>query len=129
MTRNRGSDQASCMECWTDNIMCDSMTCKSHCFMKFFDPANQKTDITGKIHWWNLNAQCLKCDEMNCGAEFIKCAGANRRSTGMESDIARPEKQKCKVGIYYGKPLSTLPKAKKPNVAQIVEVDEANANV
>eukprot|EP00746_Dinoflagellata_sp_MGD_P037892 gnl/MRDRNA2_/MRDRNA2_191067_c0_seq1.p1 gnl/MRDRNA2_/MRDRNA2_191067_c0~~gnl/MRDRNA2_/MRDRNA2_191067_c0_seq1.p1 ORF type:complete len:358 (+),score=61.64 gnl/MRDRNA2_/MRDRNA2_191067_c0_seq1:76-1149(+) len=129
MTRNHGDDYPSCMECWTDNIMCDSMTCKEDCIMKFFDPANQKTQITGQIHFWNLNAKCLKCDEMNCGAEFIKCAGANRRSTGMESDIARPERQKCKVGMYYGKPLSTLPTAPKPTVAQIDAVDNANRDL
>ena len=29
-------------------------------------------------------------------------AGANRRSTGIESDIQRPEKQKCHMGMCHG---------------------------
>ena len=82
-----------------DNIMCDAMSCKSKCWLKFFNPENAKTDagmffrtwrrkvrsfhktpwfccatslgvkhspwpvsmskeITGDIHWYDLNAQC-----------------------------------------------------------------------
>jgi hypothetical protein len=35
-----------------------------------------------------LNA-CLKCDEKMCGPAFITCAGANRRRSGIISDIER----------------------------------------
>lgn len=84
----------TCMDCWTDNIMCDAVNCKWNfdCIKKFFDP-----DHSGTL------AGCLKCDEENCGPEFIKCAGANRRSTGIVSDIKRPEDQDCKHGFYSGK--------------------------
>ena len=30
----------TCMDCWTDNIMCDSNQCKWHCIEKFFHPDN-----------------------------------------------------------------------------------------
>ena len=35
------------------------------------------------------------------GAEFIKCAGANRRSTGILSDIQRKSDNVCTVGWYW----------------------------
>ena len=81
----------TCMDCWTDNIMCDSVQCCTDpsCIAKFIDPHN-----TGAF------AGCLKCDEKHCGAEFIKCAGANRRSAGIASDIARPASELCSVGFY-----------------------------
>ncbi len=40
-------------------------------------------------------SDCLACDESRCGADFIRCAGANRRSVGIASDIARPAAQIC----------------------------------
>ncbi|OLP97917.1 hypothetical protein AK812_SmicGene19717 [Symbiodinium microadriaticum] len=87
------TDLPSCMDVWVDNIMCDAMACKSHCWTKFFNPANQKTEITGNISWYNFNAQCLRCDEENCGPAFIK---------------------KCKFGRYAGVPESELPTDPKP---------------
>lgn len=95
------TDLPTCMDVWADNVMCDAATCKSKCWSKFFNSGNTKTTITDP-KWWQLNAQCLKCDEDNCGPAFIKGAGANRRSSGIESDIARPEWQKCHVGLFSG---------------------------
>eukprot|EP00747_Dinoflagellata_sp_TGD_P134241 gnl/TRDRNA2_/TRDRNA2_175293_c0_seq6.p1 gnl/TRDRNA2_/TRDRNA2_175293_c0~~gnl/TRDRNA2_/TRDRNA2_175293_c0_seq6.p1 ORF type:complete len:346 (-),score=50.22 gnl/TRDRNA2_/TRDRNA2_175293_c0_seq6:62-1099(-) len=115
-------DKPSCMGCWTDNIMCDSMTCKHDCWVKFFDPANQKTDITGDVRFWQFNKKCLRCDEDNCGPAFIKCAGANRRSSGIESDIKRPEWQKCKHGVYSGVDDSQLPTDPMPTKDEISQV-------
>jgi hypothetical protein len=82
----------SCMDCWTDNIMCDAVQCKltPDCILKFLDPKN-----SGQF------AGCLKCDESKCGPEFIRCAGANRRASGIVSDIGRPSEQICTVGYYY----------------------------
>jgi hypothetical protein len=34
---------------------------------------------------------CLKCDERRCGPAYIECAGANRRRSGIVSDIGRDE--------------------------------------
>ena len=82
----------TCMDCWTDNIMCDSAQCSTnpYCIEKFLNPNN-----TGAF------SGCLKCDENHCGAEFIRCAGANRRSSGILSDIRRATSEVCKSGIYW----------------------------
>lgn len=82
----------TCMECWTDNIQCDSAQCSTDpsCIAKFINPNN-----TGAF------SGCLQCDETHCGAEFIRCAGANRRSTGILSDIARSAQQVCDRGWYW----------------------------
>jgi len=34
-------------------------------------------------------------DEKLCGPVFLKCAGANRRTLGVETDIEREEEQIC----------------------------------
>eukprot|EP00941_MAST-03F_sp_MAST-3F-sp1_P004774 g4774.t1 len=90
--RFSGPNGPNCMECWTDNIMCDVVQCWSNpdCLKKFIDPTNP-----GAL------AGCVKCDETHCGAEFIKCAGANRRSSGIRSDITRTGDQVCTVGFYF----------------------------
>jgi arylsulfatase A-like enzyme len=87
-----GGDGPTCMDCWTDNIMCDSTQCNTNpsCIEKFFNPNN-----TGAF------SGCLKCDEDHCGAEFIRCAGANRRSSGILSDISRPGQEVCAKGFYW----------------------------
>ena len=58
-----------------DNVACDAVACVSNqdCIRRFFYPAG--TSFSG----------CIKCDEVNCGADFIRCAGANRRSSGVSS--------------------------------------------
>lgn len=88
----KGDIGPTCMECWTDNIMCDSTQCATdpHCIEKFIRPNN-----TGAF------SGCLKCDEEHCGAEFIRCAGANRRSSGITSDIARPDSEVCTTAWYH----------------------------
>lgn len=89
-----GSDRPTCMDCWLDNIMNDAVYCKTNpsCIWKFFDPANN-----------GAYAGCLKCDEENSGAEFIRCAGSNRRSSGISSDIDRGSYEICRDGYYYKK--------------------------
>ena len=42
---------------------------------------------------------CLQCDEYVSGAQFIKCAGANRRALGIASDIDRGRGQICARGL------------------------------
>lgn len=44
---------------------------------------------------------CLACDEARCGAEFMQCAGANRRRAGVVSDIERGRREVCTVAAYY----------------------------
>eukprot|EP00798_Chlamydomonas_sp_ICE-L_P016452 gene16452-22672_t len=81
----------TCMDCWTDNIMSTSTQCKLEpdCIKKFFDSSNDG-NFSG----------CLKCDEKHSGPEFIRCAGANRRSTGIQSDITRQSNEICEIGYY-----------------------------
>jgi len=74
------------MDCWTDNIMCDAVQCVGPCWTKFFDPKQ--------------TPNCIACDEKRCGPEFIKCAGANRRSSGIISDIERDIKTVCRDGAF-----------------------------
>ena len=49
---------------------------------------------------YSLTGSLTRCDELHCGPEFIRCAGANRRSSGIVSDIARPGQQVCPVGYW-----------------------------
>mmetsp|Transcript_35195 Transcript_35195/g.58308 ORF Transcript_35195/g.58308 Transcript_35195/m.58308 type:complete len:304 (+) Transcript_35195:70-981(+) len=81
----------ACMDCWTDNVACDAVNCITNidCLWKFFDPSNE-----GALEG------CIKCDEERCGSEFIRCAGANRRSCGILSDITRPGPEVCSVGLF-----------------------------
>jgi len=109
------TDQPTCMQCWTDNIMCTRNSCIDKCWIKLFDSSNPKVDITN-CGTFDFNCQCLKCDEEYCGPAFIKCAGANRRSTGIVSDIGRPAEQQCQVGLYSGVADADLPTAPMPDL-------------
>ena len=91
-------DRPSCMDTWTDNIINDATLCTRFCLTKFLNTAN-----AGDF----ARDQCLQCDEYSSGPAFIKGAGANRRSSGVRSDIDRtqlkgtPWEQKiCKLGLY-----------------------------
>jgi len=106
-------EEPSCMKCWSDNIMCDARQCVSKCWTKFFDPSPTE--------------ECLKCDESTCGPEFIKCAGANRRSTGIVSDITRTNREQCTDGIYYGLTDDQIPTVAQPTDQEINDVCDRNA--
>mmetsp|Transcript_24344 Transcript_24344/g.60373 ORF Transcript_24344/g.60373 Transcript_24344/m.60373 type:complete len:321 (+) Transcript_24344:17-979(+) len=84
----------SCMDCWTDNILNDKVVCTEHCLSKFINPLNNRP---------YEEDSCLQCDEYSSGPAFIKCAGANRRSSGIVSDIDRGPGQICPVGYCSGK--------------------------
>lgn len=92
------TNKPSCMDTWTDNILNDAALCTGFCFTKFIHTAN-----TGNF----AKDRCLQCDEYTSGPAFIQGAGANRRSTGIRSDIDRAqltgtqwEQKICKVGYY-----------------------------
>jgi len=91
-------NRPTCMDTWVDNILSDASLCVRFCWAKFLHTAN-----TGDF----ARDQCLQCDEYTSGPAFIRGAGANRRSTGITSDIDRtqlrgtPWQQKiCKVGFF-----------------------------
>ena len=57
---------------------------------------------------------CLLCDERICGPAYLACAGANRRTSGLVSDIGRKSVQNCNKtgdwrlpGSYGSYPRST----------------------
>lgn len=72
-----------CHKCWVDNIMCDLRLCLFTCtWQGMFNEVD-----TGK-EGQTLN-RCTLCDELRCGPQFVRCAGANRRRSGILSDIDR----------------------------------------
>ena len=88
----------SCMDTWVDNIINDASLCTHFCLTKFLQSGN-----TGNF----ARDACLQCDEYTSGPAFIKGAGANRRSSGIVSDIDRTqlrgtrwEQKICKVGFF-----------------------------
>ena len=76
-----------CRDVWYDDIDCASSFCKMPCRYKFL--TFRKTQ----------DPSCIECDEKVCGPGFIH-AGANRRSTGIISDIKRSPNSTCKEGVY-----------------------------
>lgn len=111
-----GGPGLSCMDCWTDDIQCDAVHCKLDCIRKFFDPNNNGKYEVSQIPSSFVpdpppisniylspslcHQECLKCDENTCGPAFIKCAGANRRSSGIISDIDRVSSEVCPIGHF-----------------------------
>eukprot|EP00550_Attheya_septentrionalis_P008287 CAMPEP_0198288740 /NCGR_PEP_ID=MMETSP1449-20131203/7155_1 /TAXON_ID=420275 /ORGANISM="Attheya septentrionalis, Strain CCMP2084" /LENGTH=351 /DNA_ID=CAMNT_0043986945 /DNA_START=73 /DNA_END=1128 /DNA_ORIENTATION=+ len=75
-----------CNNCWVENIICDLKLCVFSCIWHLIKQRFQGGATKGNKG--SLNA-CTYCDEKRCGPEFIRCAGANRRRTGILSDIDR----------------------------------------
>ena len=76
---------ADCNTCWMDNIMCDIRNCLFIClwqglFHQVEDGSSESSEALNR---------CTLCDEKRCGPSFILCAGANRRRSGIVSDIER----------------------------------------
>ena len=84
MTKSNLSE--GCLDCWVDNIQCTVSKCTWICLKSrlMLQPRNLPD---GRMN------PCLQCDEDNCGPGFIECAGANRRRSGIRSDIDRPGDQ------------------------------------
>lgn len=82
-----------CQKCWTDNIACTKKQCKWSCLKyRILGQQNNNGD--------DLN-DCLECDERMCGPAFLECAGANRRQSGIVSDIGRDgETEQCREVDY-----------------------------
>jgi hypothetical protein len=76
-----------CNDCWVENIMCDLRKCIFTCM--WYRLLNHQVD-GGAGTGTSLNS-CTECDEKRCGPAFVTCAGANRRRSGIISDIKRDE--------------------------------------
>lgn len=88
---------SSCQECWVENVMCDLRNCIFTCLKHGFLNGGRSA---GTVEGGQTNP-CLECDEKMCGREFIKCAGANRRRSGIVSDIERDDdKELCKIADF-----------------------------
>lgn len=74
-----------CARCWVLNIKCTARRCLAQCL--WAQLLNTPDD--------SLSNPCLACDEKNCGPAFLKCAGANRRTAGIRTDIDRPDSEIC----------------------------------
>lgn len=76
-----------CNDCWVDNVLCDLRKCIFSCFIHaiFNHGVRSKRDTSQALN------PCTQCDEVRCGPQFVQCAGANRRRTGIVSDIERDE--------------------------------------
>mmetsp|Transcript_37215 Transcript_37215/g.54493 ORF Transcript_37215/g.54493 Transcript_37215/m.54493 type:complete len:299 (-) Transcript_37215:1310-2206(-) len=84
----------SCNECWVDNIMCDMKKCAFVCMWNEIFGRQFGHTSGGK----EILNPCKTCDEKRCGRAFTNCAGANRRRSGIISDIARDDKNElCTV--------------------------------
>lgn len=79
----------ACETCWVDNVMCDFRHCKWTCLGMFLSGQKRNREHDNRIN------DCLLCDERVCGPAFLACAGANRRSSGLVSDIGRKSVQNC----------------------------------
>jgi hypothetical protein len=79
---------ADCNDCWVENIMCDLRRCVFTCLWYGLFRAIDG-DATGTSGTTTTLNPCTTCDEKRCGPAFIQCAGANRRRTGILSDIER----------------------------------------
>ncbi len=75
----------ACAECWLDDMACAITHCTTICLWSRL--IGEPNNVGGKLN------DCLQCDETHCGPEFGRCAGANRRRSGIVSDIERPVEQ------------------------------------
>ena len=93
-----------CRDCWVSSAMCALKNCLFSCMKStFFSRGGLFSDLKGK---GNSNEKengtsdetlnsCLMCAEAMCDGEFLKCAGTNRRRSGIITDIARDDTQVC----------------------------------
>jgi hypothetical protein len=72
-----------CTDCWVENIMCDLRKCIFICLWHSIFSEVEGGGASKKLN------RCTNCDEKRCGPSFVNCAGANRRRSGILSDIDR----------------------------------------
>lgn len=89
-----------CNECWVENIMCDLryciFICMWHGLWGQLDESGTDANSPQQLN------PCTECDEKRCGPQFVKCAGANRRRSGILSDIERDKRQEVCDSVHPG---------------------------
>jgi hypothetical protein len=90
---NRVGFTDGCNDCWIENIMCDLKKCIFICmWYGLFSEIDSGGSGSKPLN------KCTYCDEVRCGPAFVQCAGANRRRSGILSDIERDGKAEvCQV--------------------------------
>jgi hypothetical protein len=76
-----------CTDCWVENMMCDLRNCVFVCLWHSIFSEVEGGGASKKLN------RCTNCDEKRCGPAFVQCAGANRRRSGILSDIDRSLEQ------------------------------------
>lgn len=88
----------NCAACWVDNMGCTITHCFRECVLGGGNPlvvgrgGNNADGEGGEV----LNP-CLACDELHCSHVFLHCAGANRRTAGVATDIGRRGSEICRL--------------------------------
>ncbi len=81
---------SDCASCWLDNMGCTTTHCFRECVLGEGNPLTTANNREGS----KLNS-CLLCDELHCSPTFLRCAGANRRTAGVVTDITRNANEIC----------------------------------
>lgn len=91
---------AECARCFADNMGCTIAHCYAECVLGMATPLTASSANSAERSHFNgtiyaLNA-CFLCDELYCSPTFVgRCAGANRRTAGVVTDISRPDAAVC----------------------------------
>mmetsp|Transcript_1006 Transcript_1006/g.1474 ORF Transcript_1006/g.1474 Transcript_1006/m.1474 type:complete len:282 (+) Transcript_1006:331-1176(+) len=80
-----------CAWCWLQATQCNIAHCARYCFFNWQNPLSTSSTKPGTVE---LN-ECMHCDEVFCSAYYLQSCGANRRTSGVVSDIDRPNRYVC----------------------------------
>lgn len=73
-----------CNECWVKDVKCSFDNCIHECLLS-------------SIISHHPNNACIECNENKCGPKFKECVGANRRRSGIITDIYHPANEICSI--------------------------------
>ena len=86
---------APCSQCWRDNMDCTVVHCFRPCVLGHGTPLSGAANNVPTPGGGTELSSCLACDERHCSPSFLRCAGANRRTAGVRTDITRPDRELC----------------------------------
>ena len=88
-----------CSECWYEATRCNIASCAQYCLFGWTNPLSSSNTLDGDggdggDGGYQLN-KCMECDEVYCSAYYLQSCGANRRTSGVVTDIKRREEFVC----------------------------------
>jgi hypothetical protein len=90
MTSKHANYSKECAWCWKEATQCNLANCARHCLFGWQNPLSSSNNKkNGELN------ECLYCDEVYCSAYYLQACGANRRTSGVMSDISRPAGDIC----------------------------------